>query len=672
MTQSDLTSAQAFISQPGGRLYGEARIPGDKSISHRALMLGSQIIGTLHISGLLESEDVFSTMQALRQCGVSFTQEQGTWRVQGRGIGGLNEPANVLHLGNSGTSTRLLMGLLAPYPFTSFFAGDTSLSRRPMQRVITPLAQMGVQFVAHSGDTLPLAMSGGSDLLPITYELPVASAQVKSAILLAGLNIAGTTTVIEPVATRDHTEHLLTRLGVTLTRESQPEGGQIIRIDGQQDQQWQESDITIPADPSSAAFPIVAALITPGSDITVPAVCLNPLRAGLFTVLKRMGADLRVTNERQMAGEPVADITARHSTLQAVDVEAALAPAMIDEYPILAVACAFAEGRSVMRGIGELRVKESDRLQAIADGLRINGVSAQAHDDALVVDGTGRVAGGGVVNTHYDHRIAMAFLVMGLVAEQPVRVDDGRAIATSFPTFLEVMNECGAGIFRERRTKPRMELSHPLVIAIDGPAASGKGTLGRRLSEHLGLPYLDTGSLYRAVGMRLLFAGEDPHNQEQAVAAAKAIRQEDFSNPQLRQEKVGQAASVISAMPEVRQILLDHQRRFAASARGAILDGRDIGTVVCPEADVKLFMTASIEARADRRHRQLQGQGIEVVYESVLQDLVERDARDSQRHSAPLLPAEDAITLDTTEMTTNEVYDHALQCVQARLQEQAA
>jgi 3-phosphoshikimate 1-carboxyvinyltransferase len=671
--KSNLTSAHAYISQTSPALKGSITVPGDKSISHRTLMLGSQIFGKLHISGLLEGEDVLSTMQALRQMGVSFSQAAaGGWVVEGRGIGGLNESADVLNMGNSGTSARLLMGLLAPYPFTSFFSGDHSLSRRPMKRVMTPLKEMGVQFTAHSGETLPLALMGSSSLLPITYTLPVASAQVKSAILLAGMNIAGKTTVIEKEATRDHTERMLKHLGIALEITEHESGGQAISITGHQKQAYQETEITVPGDPSSAAFPIVAALITPGSEITVQHICMNPLRTGLFDVLTRMGADISFHNKRESAGEPVADITARYSKLKAVDVEAEIAPSMIDEYPILAVACAYAKGRSIMKGLSELRVKESDRLQAVIDGLTANGVRAEAQGDDLIVHGAGAVPGGGLVRTHYDHRIAMAFLVMGLAAQQQVTVDDARAIATSFPNFFPLMSSCGAAIFRERRTKPRIDLPHPLVIAIDGPAASGKGTLGRCLSEHLGLPYLDTGSLYRAVGMRILFAGNDPTNKDHAIAAAESIAPDDFSNPQLRYEKVGQAASIVSAMPEVRQILLDYQRRFAASARGAILDGRDIGTVVCPNADIKLFMTASIEARADRRHRQLQGQGIEVVYESVLQDLIERDARDSERKSAPLKAADDAIAIDTTDVSANQVFDMVIKLVESRLAVKAA
>lgn len=670
---SHLTSLQPLISQAGGPLQGDIAVPGDKSISHRSLILGSTVIGSVTVRGMLEGDDVLGTMRALQHLGVTISRhDNGEWRIQGRGIGGLNEPGHVLDMGNSGTSVRLLMGLLAPYPYTTFFSGDESLSRRPMKRVITPLSEMGAQVTAHSGHTLPLAITGSATLKPITYTLPVASAQVKSAILLAGLNTPGRTTVIEPIATRDHTERMMKHLGIALTIVPHAGGGVAISIEGHQKQTHQDTIIDVPGDPSSAAFPLVAALLVPGSEITVRHICMNPLRTGLFDVLGRMGADITYSNARDEAGEPVADITARHSTLKAVDVEAAIAPSMIDEYPVLAIAAAFAQGTSTMRGLSELRVKESDRLQAIIDGLAANGVQAEAEGDTLIVHGTGGhaasgpVQGGGNVTTHFDHRIAMAFLIMGLASQQPVVVDDGRAIATSFPNFTSLMSGCGAHILRERRTHRRIARRHPFVIAIDGPAASGKGTLGRRLSEALGLPYLDTGSLYRAVGMRVLFSGNDPHDKAHAIEAAKSITPEDFTNPQLRYEKVGQAASIVSAMPEIRAILLDFQRKFTASPQGAILDGRDIGTVVCPQADLKLFMTASLEARASRRHRQLQDQGIEVVYDSVLRDLIERDARDQQRKNAPLVAAPDAVTIDTTSMNANEVFDKMLKIIESQ------
>ncbi len=642
-------------SQPVGGLRGELAVPGDKSISHRALMLSSQALGTTRISGLLEGDDVLNTAKALTSLGVTITRAGSEWVVEGVGVGGLKESSDVLDMGNSGTSTRLLMGLVAPYPFTTFFTGDDSLRSRPMGRVTTPLTQMGVTITASSGNRLPLSLTGTADTIPISYRLPVASAQVKSAILLAGLNTRGKTTVIEPEATRDHTENMLNYLGFKLDIEKLDDGATSISIQGRPDIAPADRHISVPGDPSSAAFLVVAALITGKSHITIKNICVNPLRTGLFTTLCEMGAKLQFTNERIVAGERVADIDVSSSALKAITVPASRAPSMIDEYPILAVAAAFAEGETVMHGLAELRVKESDRLAAIIESLQACGVSARAENDTLYVTGcNGAPKGGGLVKTRFDHRIAMAFLVMGMGTREAVRVDDATAISTSFPGFTTLLNGLGAHICDAGGVYTK-----PMIIAIDGPAASGKGTLARRLAEYFNLDYLDTGSLYRAVGMKLVYTGKDPKDKEAAIAAARSIDAEDLANPRLRQERIGQAASIVSAFPEVRAALLDFQRKFAHNRKGAVLDGRDIGTVVCPDADFKFFITATRYARARRRHRELQGQGIEVVFESVLEDLRERDERDEQRAIAPLKPAEDAITIDSSTMDASTVFDMA-------------
>lgn len=644
-------------------LRGTTTVPGDKSISHRALMLSSQTLGTTTIYGLLEGEDVLRTAEALRQCGVPITRhESGHWTVSGRGIGGLHEPKEVLDMGNAGTAARLMMGLLAPYPYTTQFTGDESLKKRPMKRVITPLEQVGASFMTREGGRLPLAMKGTGTPMPITYELPVASAQVKSAVLLAGLNTPGTTTVIEREATRDHTERMLSFFGVEIQTENK-NGVMTITLTGQPAQTPQDRILHVPADPSSAAFPIVAALLVPGSEVTVRNVCLNPLRTGLFDVLKQMGADITISNPHEVGGEPVGDITARHSTLKAVDVPAHIAPSMIDEYPILAVAAACANGTSTMRGLSELRVKESDRLAAIIAGLVANGIKAEAVGDDLIVHGVGGVpVGGGTVTTHYDHRIAMSFLILGLVCQKPVTVDDTRAIATSFPGFMMLMRDLGAK-FIITRSKERPTPERRMVITVDGPAASGKGSLARRLAYHFGLGYLDTGLLYRAVGMRVIYANHNPADVEAAVAAARAVNSQDLTNPKLRGERIGQAASIVSAMPEVRKILLDYQRKFAASENGAVLDGRDTGTVICPEADYKFFITASLEARAKRRHKELQDYGVKVDYQSVVDDLRERDERDANRAIAPMVAAPDAVTIDTSTLTMSQVFERVMAVV---------
>jgi len=651
-------------------IKGDVAIPGDKSISHRALMLSSQALGTTSISGLLEGDDVLNTAKALQSLGVQIQHKtKNRWEVSGVGIGGLRESENILDLGNSGTSTRLLMGLVTPYPFTTFFTGDHSLRSRPMARVITPLTQMGARILAREGNKLPLALTGTKDTLPISYRLPVASAQVKSAVLLAGLNTPGITTVIESQPTRDHTENMLNYLGFRVKTEKTDDGALAISLAGHQQVKPENREIMVPGDPSSAAFLVVAALICGNSNLLIRNVCINPLRTGLFTTLKEMGARIEMRNERDVAGEKVADLAVTSSALRGVVVPAARAPSMIDEYPILAVAAAFASGKTIMHGLSELRVKESDRLTAIMDALTACGVEAHAEGDSLHVTGCKNDAanpiprGGSTVVTHYDHRIAMSFLVLGMASLQPVTVDDASAIQTSFPEFSSLFNALGADITPLGKVKKTRTARHPLIVAIDGPAASGKGTLARRLAEDFDLDYLDTGSLYRAVGMKVVYAGHDPNDVAAAEEAARGIDIEDLANPRLRQERIGQAASIVSAFPEVRQALLEFQRNFAHSGRGAVLDGRDIGTVVCPDADFKFFITATLYARARRRHKELQGQGIEVIFESVLDDLRERDERDEKRSIAPLRPSEDAFIIDSSALDASLVFDTVKQVV---------
>lgn len=439
---------QPLTTRAGAPLVGEARAPGDKSISHRAVMLGALAVGRTRVTGLLEGEDVLATAAAFRRMGVGVTRgADGVWTIDGVGLGGLQEPAGVLDMGNSGTAARLLMGVLAGHPIRCFLTGDASLIKRPMNRVADPLRQMGARIETRSGGRLPLMIEGAEAVLPIRYDLPVASAQVKSAVLLAGLTARGETTVLEPAATRDHTERMLGHFGATVRVEPRGDGrGPIVTLVGEPE--LTAADIQVPADPSSAAFPIVAALVTPGSEVRVPAVGLNPTRTGLFTTLKEMGADLTIENEREEGGEPLGDLVARHSALKGVEVPPARAPSMIDEYPILCVAAAFAEGETVMRGVEELRVKESDRIAAMEAALAANGVRSESGEDWMIVTGCGPdgVLGGGTVETHLDHRIAMSALVLGLAAQQPVTIDDARAIATSFPDFVPLMRGLGASL----------------------------------------------------------------------------------------------------------------------------------------------------------------------------------------------------------------------------------
>lgn len=427
-------------------LSGKIRIPGDKSISHRALMFGSLANGQTRITGLLEGEDVLHTAQAMQAMGAKIQKEKDVWLIHGTGNGCLLEAEKPLDFGNAGTGARLTMGLVGSYAMKTSFIGDASLSKRPMGRILDPLRLMGVQVEASEGDRLPLTLWGAVTPNPITYRVPMASAQVKSAVLLAGLNTPGITTVIEPVMTRDHTEKMLVGFGADLEVETDAEGVRYIHLQGQGELEGQNIDV--PGDPSSAAFPLVAALIVEGSDITIENVLLNPTRTGLIQTLLEMGADITFLNERQTGGEDVADIRVRFSHLKGIKVPKERAPSMIDEYPILAVAAAFAEGQTIMEGIEELRVKESDRLSAVANGLKANGVECTEGKDFLIVTGSpeGKHLGGGTVTTHLDHRIAMSFLVFGLGSEKAVTIDDHRMIATSFPEFMDLMAKLGAEI----------------------------------------------------------------------------------------------------------------------------------------------------------------------------------------------------------------------------------
>jgi 3-phosphoshikimate 1-carboxyvinyltransferase len=433
-----------LTARRNGPLKGRVRVPGDKSISIRALILGALTVGRTRVTGLLEGEDVLCTAGALRALGASIERAgEREWVVRGVGVGGFTEPAKPLDFGNSGTGCRLALGAVAGCPITATFDGDASLRGRPMQRVLDPLQRIGARTVSSHEGRLPLTLAGAKDPIPIVFSPPVPSAQLKSAILLAGLAAPGETVVIEREATRDHTEKMLKHFGAEIRIESEG-AGRRITLSGQPELVPQP--IAVPADPSSAAFPLIAALVVPGSDIVLDGVMMNPSRTGLFTTLAEMGALIEPLAERNEGGEQVADLRVRAGGLRGVDVPASRAPSMIDEYPVLAVAAAFAEGTTVMRGLKELRAKESDRLAATAALLRSNGVTAEISGDDLIVHGKGREAGGGVVTTHMDHRIAMAAMVMGLASDRPVQIDDATFIATSFPGFVQLMQSLGADL----------------------------------------------------------------------------------------------------------------------------------------------------------------------------------------------------------------------------------
>lgn len=436
-----------MIARRSPALTGVAQIPGDKSISHRALILGALSVGETKITGLLEGQDVLDTAAAMRAFGATVTRHgEGEWTVNGVGVGGFAEPAQVIDCGNSGTGVRLIMGAMATTPITATFTGDASLNKRPMGRITDPLALFGARAVGRRGGKLPMTLVGAAEPVPVRYTLPMPSAQVKSAVLLAGLNAPGETVVIEPEATRDHTERMLRGFGAEVTVEESPEG-RVITLKGQPELTGQS--VAVPRDPSSAAFPVCAALLVPGSEILVPGVSRNPTRDGLYVTLLEMGADITFENPREEGGEPVADLRVRYSPgLKGVITPEERAASMIDEFPVLSVVASMAQGVTVMRGVKELRVKESDRIDAMARGLEACGVKIEEDEDTLIVHGTGRVPGGATCETRLDHRIAMSFLVLGLVSEEPVAVDDGGPIATSFPAFEPLMAALGARIER--------------------------------------------------------------------------------------------------------------------------------------------------------------------------------------------------------------------------------
>jgi 3-phosphoshikimate 1-carboxyvinyltransferase len=439
-------AAQPLEARRSGPIKGRARIPGDKSISHRALLFGLLAVGESEIEGLLEGEDVLATARACGQLGAAVERKApGSWRIRGAGLGSLLPPKDVIDFGNSGTGVRLMMGLVAGHPIVTVFDGDASLRSRPMRRVLDPLSRMGMEILTQAdGGKLPIRIRGARDPIPIEYESPVPSAQVKSAVLLCGLAAPGETTVIEREATRDHTERMLQYFGADVSVAKHGAHGRRITLRGRPE--LNPRKLRIPGDPSSAAFPIAAALIVKDSDLILEGLLDNPLRTGLLTTLHEMGANIEETTRREESGEVVVALRVRGSALKGVDVPPARAPSMIDEYPILAVIASFAEGDTVMRGLSELRVKESDRLAAVAAGLRANGVSHEIHGDDLIVHGKGRAPGGGAVKTQMDHRIAMSFLMMGLASEKPVAIDDASFVATSFPDFTGLMRSLGADI----------------------------------------------------------------------------------------------------------------------------------------------------------------------------------------------------------------------------------
>jgi 3-phosphoshikimate 1-carboxyvinyltransferase len=658
-------SAQgSIVSWPAFRLSGSIRAPGDKSISHRALLLGALASGTSQICGLLEGDDVLATAKAVSALGAKVERlANGNWQITGVGAKGFDAPDQPLDFGNAGTGVRLTMGVIAGQAIAATFTGDESLCSRPMNRVLDPLTRMGAKASSDAG-RLPVTLHGTSEPKPLHHPLKIASAQVKSAILLAGLQARGATIVEEPGPSRDHTETMLGAFGAHIETGAFSDGRRQITLHGPA--QLQACDVDVPGDPSSASFAMVAALIVDHSEILVENVMINPTRSGLVTCLQQAGYDIQTHNIRYSGGEQIADIEVRAGCKASLHPAPASAVTMIDEYPVLMVLAAFARGTSRFEGIGELRVKESDRIAKMAELLHAHQVSVRTGPDWMEVDGCGSVFGQDqsdvplFISAAGDHRIAMCALLMGLGGFTPTGIISGNAIATSYPQFLQHMNQLGARM-KQQAKKP--------VIAIDGPSASGKGTLARKLADVLHLPYLDTGLLYRATARAALAKGVSLRD-EAKIAQLGANLTMPIENPDgLRDAKIGIAASKVAALPAVRAALLELQRAFANGPNGAVLDGRDIGTIVCPDADIKLWITASVEVRAKRRRQELLQRGENITEAEMLQQLQDRDARDSGRKDAPMKIADNAHLIDTSKLGIDAALAVAQKWVERKLAE---
>ncbi|BCG64162.1 MAG: cyclohexadieny/prephenate dehydrogenase3-phosphoshikimate 1-carboxyvinyltransferase [Methyloprofundus sp.] len=645
-----MTQAITFTVQPGGHLQGQVRVPGDKSISHRSIMLGAIAEGVTHVTGFLEGDDALATLRAFQMMGVQIEgPDNGAVTIHGVGLDGLQAPKEPMYLGNSGTSMRLLSGLLAGQKFDSVLTGDESLSGRPMRRVLDPLSKMGAKITATSAGTAPLNIKGQGLLHGAHYDMPIASAQVKSCLLLAGLYAEGETSVTEPAPTRDHTERMLSGFNYPVKQDAN-----LVTITRQG--QLSATNIDVPSDISSAAFFLVGASIAQNSDLTLLHVGINPTRTGIIDILKLMGANIELLNQRVIGGEPVADIRVQSADLQGVAIPEELVPLAIDEFPVIFIAAACAQGKTVLTGAEELRVKESDRIQVMADGLKILGVDAQPTADGMVIQG-GEISGGEVIS-HGDHRIAMSFAIAGLKATDSIVIKNCANVNTSFPGFVAIIQKLGLNIVSEKNF---------LVLTIDGPSGAGKGTISRAVAKKLGWNYLDSGAIYRSLAIAVIDKKIDLQNVAAVAGVAEKMQLAFTCDAELKvtldgaditarlpSEVTGSVASTIAAYPEIRAVLLQKQKDFCQDP-GLVADGRDMGTVVFADAQTKVFLTASAAERAKRRFKQLKEKGIDANLDQITRDIELRDRRDSERKTAPLMPADDAIYLDSSDMNIEEV-----------------
>ncbi len=671
-------TSQVLKAQPAPPVRGQLRVPGDKSISHRCAIFAGLAEGTSRIHGFLRSADCLATVRAMQQLGAQVKwQDDNTLLITGTGERGLQAPETPIDCGNSGTAMRLLAGVLAAQPFASELTGDASLTARPMARIIKPLQAMGARIAGTAEGTAPLHCGPTFSLHGIHYDSPVASAQVKSCLMLAGLfttdGRSGQTCVSEPVKSRDHTERLLPAFSCHVTVQ-----GNTACISGQQ--ALRASTVDVPADISSAAFFMVAAAARPGAEVLLTDLCINPTRAGIIAILRAMGADITLQNQRAQGSEPMADVQVRGKKLRGVDIDPQLVPSAIDEFPAIFIAAALARGRTRVRQAAELRAKESDRIAVMVAGLQRLGVSCVEKPDGVIIHG-GKI-GGGQVDAAGDHRCAMSFLVAGHLAEALVTVSGCQNIATSYPEFIQHARSLGMTIDAIDTTdgshmpeaNPQSNATSPVpILTIDGPSGVGKGTLASRLSRELGWHLLDSGAIYRALAYKAMESGVSSQDEDALARLAGELKLEFRStdddlaqvwldgenvSADIRTEACGKVASQVAALPKVRQALLDRQKAFAR-APGLVADGRDMGTVVFADAPAKLFLTASAEERAKRRHKQLKNQGFSANIAALFDEIRQRDERDTRRAVSPLVPADDAVVIDTSSLSVDQVLEQA-------------